>query len=101
MFEILDMINTYDDTWRMTFYFVAAVAILIGLFWTILQSEKQKKNDLNENTIYNKSYDAIERDDILLHKKRISKDKDEIQNYYDVYQSENKRKRIKEKEIDG
>lgn len=92
MFNILETVDKYNDTWKMTFYFVAAIAIMIGLFWTIRQMIKKdasKQNKLKENLIYNKSYDAIENDS--LNKKK--KDDNRVINYYDVYQNENKIKK--------
>ena len=38
MIKIIETVNNnikYSDTWRITFYFVGALAILIGVFWTI------------------------------------------------------------------
>ena len=91
--NILDTVEVYSDTWKITFYFVASAAVLIGLLWTFYQihkNEKKNKNKLNENTIYNKSYDAIENENI--EPKRKNKDSEnKIVNYYDVYQNENKR----------
>ena len=101
MIEILDYMEQfsgvnkkYNDTWMLTFYFIAALAILIGLFWTIYKKNKyDKKNKLNENTIYNKSYDAIENMDAEPKRK-------ENMNYYDVYQNENKHDAIDNEEIE-
>ena len=89
MIYFLEEINTFNDTWKMTFYFVFAVVILLGILWTVLQmSKKEKKTNLKENIIYNKSYDAIENVDVL--PKRKHDDKLKMENHYDVYQNENK-----------
>ena len=94
MIYFLEELNTFDDTWKMTFYFVAAIAILLGLFWTLYKMYKQdnlKGNKLKENIIYNKSYDAIENLNALPQKKQ--KIQTQIENYYDVYQNENRRQK--------
>lgn len=92
MINFLDTINNYDDTWKMTFYFVFALALIIGIFWTLFQMSKyNKKNKTNQNTIYNKSEDVIENMDITPQRK-----KQEIinnENYYDVYQTEAKKEK--------
>ena len=92
MIYFLEELDTYSDTWKMTFYFVFAIAILLGLFWTLFKMYKmdnQKKNKLKENIIYNKPFDAIENNDIIPKSKKVEMKK--IQNHYDVYQTENKR----------
>ena len=89
MIYFLEQLNTYNDTWKMTFYFVFAIAILLGLFWTLYKMYKQddlKKNKLKENIIYNKPYDAIENMNISPKRKN-----NKLQNHYDVYQNENKK----------
>ena len=60
MIKIIETVNYNKDTWNITFYFVAALAILLGLLWTVMQSKKNEKKDLNENIIYNNSEDLIE-----------------------------------------
>ena len=61
MINYLDAVNYYKDTWNITFYFIVAIALIIGIFWTILQANKKKKKDmLEENIIYNHSEDMIE-----------------------------------------
>ena len=63
MIYLLEALDYYEDTWRITFYFVAALALLIGLLWTydqvFIKGEK-KKQPLKENIIYNNSDDVIE-----------------------------------------
>ena len=89
MIYFLEQLNTYSDTWKMTFYFVFAIAILLGLFWTLYKMYKQddlKENKLKENIIYNKPYDAIENMNISPKRKN-----NKLQNHYDVYQNENKK----------
>ncbi|MBQ8891677.1 MAG: hypothetical protein IJ068_02300 [Bacilli bacterium] len=83
--------NNYNDNWSITFYFVALAAITISLIWTILKMNKQEKknnNQYKENTIYNKSEDLIENMDVFP-KRKI---KERIENYYDVYQNQNRQK---------
>ena len=91
MINMLEVLNTYDDTWAITFYFVAAIAIMIGLLWTVYQIHKQEKKNgkIQENVIYNKTDDLIESMDVLPERKR--KKTNESTNYYDPYQVENKK----------
>ena len=65
MFYLLEVSNTYNDTsWKLTFYFVASLALLIGIFWTyynvFIKKNKKKKTELKENIIYNNPEDTIE-----------------------------------------
>lgn len=65
MFYLLEVSNTYNDTsWELTFYFVASLALLIGIFWTyynvFIKKNKRKKTELKENIIYNNPEDTIE-----------------------------------------
>ena len=65
MFYLLEVSNTYNDTsWELTFYFVASLALLIGIFWTyynvFVKKNKKKKTELKENIIYNNPEDTIE-----------------------------------------
>ena len=65
MFYLLEVSNTYNDTsWELTFYFVASLALLIGIFWTyynvLIKKNKKKKTELKENIIYNNPEDTIE-----------------------------------------
>ena len=65
MFYLLEVYNTYNDTyWELTFYFVASLALLIGIFWTyynvFIKKNKKKKTELKENIIYNNPEDTIE-----------------------------------------
>ena len=63
MFNILENVTNYNDTWNITFYFVVALALLIAIFWTYMQVVKnkfKKKEDLKENVIYDNSEDMIE-----------------------------------------
>lgn len=65
MFYLLEVSNTYNDTsWELTFYFVASLALLIGIFWTyynvFIKKNKKKKTELKENIIYNNPEDTIE-----------------------------------------
>lgn len=65
MFYLLEVFNTYNDTsWELTFYFVASLALLIGIFWTyynvFVKKNKKKKTELKENIIYNNPEDTIE-----------------------------------------
>ena len=64
MFYLLEVSNTYNDTsWELTFYFVASLALLIGIFWTyynvFIKKNKKKKTELKENIIYNNPEDTI------------------------------------------
>ena len=61
MIKFIETVNYYEDTWNITFYFLIALALLIGIFWTVFQSFKNSKsNKLSENTIYNNPEDVIE-----------------------------------------
>ena len=65
MFYLLEVSNTYNDTsWELTFYFVASLVLLIGIFWTyynvFIKKNKKKKTELKENIIYNNPEDTIE-----------------------------------------
>ena len=65
MFYLLEVSNTYNDTsWELTFYFVASLALLIGIFWTyynvFIKKNKKKKTELKENIIYNNPEDTIQ-----------------------------------------
>ena len=65
MFYLLEVSNTYNDTsLELTFYFVASLALLIGIFWTyynvFIKKNKKKKTELKENIIYNNPEDTIE-----------------------------------------
>ncbi len=67
MIYLLEQANTYNDTsWKLTFYFVASLSLLIGIFWTYYsvfikkKNNKKKKNELKENIIYNNPEDTIE-----------------------------------------
>ena len=65
MFYLLEVSNTYNDaSWELTFYFVASLALLIGIFWTyynvFIKKNKKKKTELKENIIYNNPEDTIE-----------------------------------------
>ena len=37
MINILETVTKYNDSWNLTFYYIAALALLIGIFWTYLQ----------------------------------------------------------------
>ena len=87
MLNLLEVVGLYDDTWKITFYFVLAVAILLGLVWTVLQVYKNDKKANKTNVIYDKSYDAIEES---TNSKKSKKDNQEVVNYYDVYQTAKK-----------
>ena len=66
MINLLDTVTQYTDSWNATFYYVAVLALLIGIFWTYLQvfvkplGKKKKKEQLKENIIYHNSEDVIE-----------------------------------------
>ena len=97
MIKILEAFNVYDDTWKMTFYVVFAIAIMIGFAWTYFRMIKKEeihkgKRNLKENIIYNHSDDLIEKIDYEPKKK--DKNEEKIINYYDVYQNENKMHKI-------
>lgn len=63
MINILETVDLYQDTWKMTFYFVVSLSLLIGLLWTYYQvfmKSSKKKENLKENIIYNHPEDVIE-----------------------------------------
>ena len=89
MIKLLEISNQYSDTWNLTFYFVAAVVILIGIMWAYYQAfiKPDKKKDLKENIIYNHSDDLIEKELFPKKKKKLN---DEPDNYYSVFSNTNK-----------
>lgn len=66
MLNLLENAVTYNDaSWEMTFYFVAVLALLIGMFWTyynvfLKRRSKKSRKELTENIIYNNPEDIIE-----------------------------------------
>ena len=94
MVFILEALNYYDDIWSITFYFLVAIALLLGLLWTyyqvIVKGEK-KKEPLKENIIYNHSDDVIEDYDIEPKKKTTSLPKNNyvIRDYKEEIEHEN------------
>lgn len=94
MINILETVTKYNDSWNLTFYYIAALALLIGIFWTYLQvfvKPLKKKQALQENVIYNHPEDIIEESDkVPLKKKNNNKNKhyyknkncDKNKNYY-------------------
>lgn len=66
MLNLLENAVTYNDaSWEMTFYFVAVLALLIGMFWTyynvfLKRRSKKSRKELTENIIYNNPEDTIE-----------------------------------------
>ena len=94
MINILETVTKYNDSWNLTFYYIAALALLIGIFWTYLQvfvKPLKKKQALQENVIYNHPEDVIEESDkVPLKKKNNNKNKsyyknknyDKNKNYY-------------------
>ena len=81
--------NTYNDTWKMTFYYVLALAILLGLLWTVYKEYRNEKKAIKTNEIYDKPYDAIE-EDVFLRKKGKTSKENQVTNYYDIYSVANK-----------
>lgn len=64
MIKILEAAVQYNDTWNITFYFVTALALLVGAYWTYMQvfvKPIKKKPALKENIIYHDSEDLIEK----------------------------------------
>ena len=73
MINILETVTSYKDSWNLTFYYIAVLALLIGIFWTYMQvfvKPHKKKINLKENVIYNYSEDRIEETDNKKLKKR-------------------------------
>ena len=73
MIFILEALSYYEDTWNITFYYIVAVALLIGIGWTYYQvfiKGEKKKEKLKENVIYNHSNDIIEDYDFEPKKKK-------------------------------
>ena len=64
MINFLEAATSYNDSWNLTFYYVATLAFIIGIFWTYMQvfvkPKKDKKIKTKENTIYQNSEDTIE-----------------------------------------
>ena len=64
MINFLEAATSYNDSWNLTFYYVATLSLLIGIFWTYMQvfvkPKKDKKIKTKENTIYQNSEDTIE-----------------------------------------
>ncbi len=93
MIFILEALNYYDDIWSITFYFLVALALLLGLLWTYYQviiKGGKKKEPLKENVIYNHSDDVIENYDIEPKKKESSLPKNNyvIRDYKDEIEKE-------------
>ncbi|MBR3661255.1 MAG: hypothetical protein IKN63_05100 [Bacilli bacterium] len=88
MLNLLEIAGSYDDSWRLTFYFILALVILLGLIWTVLQIYKKDKKNNKTNVIYDKPYDAIEDNN-------NNSKKNKNVNYYDVYQTSKKTSKIK------
>ena len=93
MLNFLEMtvINSYDDNWNLTFYIVLIISLAISFAWTIFKMNKEGKRNNNaykvkENKIYNNVEDMIEMD--VIPKRKINENNE---NYYDVYQNENKK----------
>jgi len=93
MIYLLEEFSVYKDTWKMTFYFIGAAAILIGLFWTYYQQikrEEKAKKEGKYNSIYTKDEDVIESMDYVPIKKKQNYTYPNLENHYDVYQNDNK-----------
>ena len=75
-FNILETVNTYKDTWNVTFYYILVLIILIAIFWTYIQvfvKPLNKKKNLKENVIYQHSEDIIENYDQSYKVRRMKK----------------------------
>ena len=77
MINLLEVVKNYNDSWNLTFYFVGALALLIGAFWTYIQvfvKPTKKKIATKENIIYQNTEDTIEDGDKYYKiKKKIKK----------------------------
>ena len=64
MIKLLEVVETYNDTWQITFYYIMVLIFLVGIFWTYMQvfvkKAKPQKKPLKENIIYQHSEDIIE-----------------------------------------
>lgn len=61
--NLLEATASYNDSWNLTFYYVLALVLIIGSFWTYMQvfvKPHKKKESLKENTIYQNNEDIIE-----------------------------------------
>ena len=38
MINFLEAATSYNDSWNLTFYYVATLAFIIGIFWTYIAS---------------------------------------------------------------
>ena len=68
MIKLLEVVETYNDTWQITFYYIMVLIFLVGIFWTYMQvfvkKAKPQKKPLKENIIYQHSEDIIEEYDL-------------------------------------
>ena len=59
MINFLEAATSYNDSWNLTFYYVATLALLIGIFWTYMQvfvkpkKNKKAKDNLSKFRRYN------------------------------------------------
>ncbi len=76
----------FDDSFTATFYYIAVLAILIGIFWTYFQvfvrGKKKDKEDLKENVIYQNTEDVIEEASKDEYYRKKNKNKNRNYNYY-------------------
>lgn len=99
MIKFIETVNYYKDTWDITFYFVVAVALIIGILWTVIKLNKNEKKALTENIIYNHSEDLIEQYEPNKKKSRESDtynnyviqnhNENDTVNYYDIKEEKN------------
>ena len=83
MINLLETVKNYNDSWNLTFYFIGALALLIGAFWTYMQvfvKPHKKKVVLKENVIYQNSEDTIEESTRKYEPKKTTKSKTKKEN---------------------
>ncbi len=82
MIKLLEVVETYNDTWQITFYYIMVLIFLVGIFWTYMQvfvkKAKPQKKPLKENIIYQHSEDIIEEYDLPRNAKKNYKKKTNV-----------------------
>ena len=94
MINILEVVDLYDDTWLITFYFVLAFSFVVGMIWTyyqiVVKGDSKKKQELKENIIYNQTEDVMETyDKTIRENPKTPINNYQINNYKKNYLEEN------------
>ncbi len=97
MIYLLEEATTkFDDSFTATFYYIAVLALLIGVFWTYFQvfvrGRKKSNTDTKENTIYQNTEDIIEEADKEYYYNKKNKNNSKNYNYNYKKNNNNKNK---------